>query len=83
MDVLCVWFFRRTSDALFVLMLNPVDVSASWMVFMVCGIFLFYSSGERVHENQDFGRLLLLCVWPACLPAHACQELCEDGSGHV
>ena len=36
-----------------------------------------------MHENKDPRRLLLLCVRAACLSAHTCQELRQNGPGHV
>lgn len=39
--------------------------------------------GQRVHADQDSGRLLLLRVGLARVPAHPRPELCEDGAGHV
>lgn len=40
-------------------------------------------SGERMHENKDPGRLLLLRVGVTSLSAQTRQELCQNGSGHV
>lgn len=44
--------------------------------------FLLFK-GKWVHANQDPGRLLLLCVWPARIAAWPRQELREDGPGYV
>lgn len=40
-------------------------------------------SGERMHENKDPWRLLLLRVGVASLSAQTRQELCQNGPGHV
>lgn len=45
-------------------------------------LFLLFK-GKWVHANQDPGRLLLLCVWPARIAAWPRQELREDGPGYV
>lgn len=39
--------------------------------------------GERMHENKDPWRLLLLCVGVASVSTQTCQELCQNGPGHV
>lgn len=40
-------------------------------------------AGQRVHADQDPGRLLLLRVGPARVPAHPRPQLREDGAGHL
>ena len=36
-----------------------------------------------MHADQNPGGLLLLRVWTARVPAQPCQELCQNGAGHV
>lgn len=48
----------------------------SWMLW-------FLLLGEWMHENKDFGRLLLLCVRTPHISPEPRQELCENGAGHV
>lgn len=48
-----------------------------------CDFFVFCFAGKWMHEDQDFGRLLLLCLGFTCVLAGTCQELCENGPRHV
>lgn len=61
------------------------DINHSGILAPVSPLITTFSSlsGERVHANQDPGRLLLLRVRPARVAAPSCQELCEDGPGYV
>lgn len=65
----CLWRYSENLNLC-------VSTERNWMLW-------FLLPGEWMHENKNFGRLLLLCIRTPYISPKPCQELCENGAGHV